>query len=920
MKKKNLSFMTLFMLTASLVGGCSCNKQSNENVSNLVIKVGDKEYSAKDLYNELLSTGTGANEAFAKVLRLVVESAMDTTPNIQAAADLAAENFETEVENDSITNGTSKDDSRKKLLEEKGYSSVDEMKADIIYEEKLERVTQNFWETRKTGYFERYMEARLPYLVRHVLVKIDDTNGNKIANNVSISQSDGEKLYDVIKRFESGDKFSYVANQESEDTGSTATGGAYYMDNTYGVNGFVDEFVYGTYAFDAYTTKSVEDGKTVYTFGADEEKVSKLTGLNDTETFAKYYENGFNFVDMTYVNALGDVYNQTTLANKDYFNIGVVNKVEEEGKEPTYESASGNLNSSENAYARSIIFNRVFNKTGVSVIGYNSESEIPESVKDNGNYVELKMSDTESKYILTDEKGHPIFFVAARGSGNAIWVHFLTINVSSLDNLEEAKKFFSLNPNDQDESYVKLMNTAGTSTGRNTVISELESYVKSYATYGTGNAVGEESILNYDMVEYYMGNSITFVNKELETAVKSYIANRKKFLETKLLNSMSDDWDTHTDKLASNMSTFVKQGIKPFECGVYLASGVESKDDPYTALTTSDYLCRYVYGEGYQVQLAYYYQSNSSGSSETFTKISKSSSNRAYFVDPEVGDLDQTKYVQYVTIGAENSEHILLPTPKVASGYQFEGWFTDKGLTKEVAKDNQDRYYIDLSESRITNKTIFFAKVTAIEATTINYIYQYSNGDVISSDVEVTDTGLIKSKTWVENGENTIALDTANASSEKVTIEGFYSDEDLTQKITDLTITQADQKKTINVYVKVSPKASQIIYRFVDSSSKAEVDAPHTNTNPTTATYDPANKTAEVAVTASNFDWVGGSVEDYSATGTYKVYRLGENETEPPVFTEIDEEDLEDSVVLTEADMNDKVIVYVFVDTTTGGN
>ena len=89
--------MTLFMLTATLIGGCSCNKQSDENVNSLVIKVGEKEYSAKDLYNELLSTGTGANEAFAKVLRLVVEQSMETTPNIQGAADLAAESFEEEV-------------------------------------------------------------------------------------------------------------------------------------------------------------------------------------------------------------------------------------------------------------------------------------------------------------------------------------------------------------------------------------------------------------------------------------------------------------------------------------------------------------------------------------------------------------------------------------------------------------------------------------------------------------------------------------------------------------------------------------------------------------------------------------------------------------------------------------------------------
>lgn len=704
MKKKSLSFMTLFMLTATLVGGCSCNKQGDENVSNLVIKIGDKEYSAEELYNELLTTGVGTNEAFSKVLRLVVESSMETTDNIKAAADLAIESFEEEVTTDAATNGTSKDDSRQKLLEEKGYSSVDEMRSDIIYEQKLTRLTESYWEENKASYYDEYINARLPYLIRHVLVKIDDTNGSKIGNNVAASQTDAKKIYDIIKRFESGDKFSYVANQESEDTGSTANGGMYYMDNTYGANGFVDEFVYGTYAFDAYTTKTVTDGVTTYTYGANATKVSKLKGLTDTETFAKYYENGFNFVDMAAVNMLGEVYNQTTLSDKDYFSIGVVDKVVGENNEVTYTTASGNLNSTENYYARSIIFNRVFNKPGVSVIGYNSKQEaIDAGAK---NYVELKIGN-DSKYILTDESGNPIYFVAARGDSNNIWLHFMTINVSALDDLENAKKFFTLTPDSEDSytTYVELKNTVGTTQNANTIISELEGYVKSYATLGIGTEVGEESILNYDMVSYYMNkNNISYQNDQLKEAINSYIASKRKLLETKLLNSLADDWDTHTDKLSSNMSDFVQKGVKPFECAVLVESDVLTRNNPYTALTTSDYLCRYVYGEGYQVQLSYYYETTtSSSSSEAFTKVSTNTSNRLYF-DNDSG------YVQYVSIGSD-SAHIVLPTPKVASGYEFKGWYTDKDCT-EANKVT----YIDLSESRMTNNTIFFAKVVSTEA------------------------------------------------------------------------------------------------------------------------------------------------------------------------------------------------------------
>ena len=247
MNKKNLSFISLLTLSVALLGGCG---DGDRNVNDTVLQVGNKKYTAEQLYNELLASGTGANEAFAMVLRLVIESSMETNKNLQAAADMAEEKFEEEVKTHAKSNGISVKDARKALLEEKGYESVDEMKADIIYEQKKTRVEEQFWEKNKTSeeFYDSYIENRLPYLVKHILLKIDEnTNGNKIANNVNVSQTEAEKLYDIINRLKNGDTFSYVANHFSEDSGSIATGGAYYMDTT---TSFVDEFLYGTYIFD----------------------------------------------------------------------------------------------------------------------------------------------------------------------------------------------------------------------------------------------------------------------------------------------------------------------------------------------------------------------------------------------------------------------------------------------------------------------------------------------------------------------------------------------------------------------------------------------------------------------------------------------------------------------------------------------
>lgn len=720
MKKKNLSFMTLLMLTATLIGGCSCDNKSNENVNSLVIKVGNKEYSAKELYNELLSTGSGTNEAFAKILRLVVEQSMETTPNIQGAADLAAESFEEEVTSTATSNGISKDEARKQLLEDKGYESVEQMKSDIIYERKLELMTTTYWEENKTTYFDEYVANRLPYFMRHTLVQIDDyTNANKIANNVNISQPEAKKLADVVKDFEQHGDFVETAHLYSDD-GSASTGGAYYIDNTYGANGYADEFVYGAYAFDAYTTRTEVDGTVTYTYGPVADKVSKLTGLSDTEAFAKYYENGFNFIDMNLFNLLGEVDDQTDRNAKDFFAIDNYNQ---DGTKST-----SSMNDTDNYYARSIIFNRAINKPGVSVIGYNTKEEaIAAKAK---HVVEYKV-ENDTKYILADENNNAIFFVAARGTSNSLWIHFLTISVSALSDIEDAKKFFSMSPDYKDDyvSYVELMANSESTSVRNKYINEIESHVKSYATGGLASTSGDESILKYDMVRHYItkGN-ISYMNDQLKNAINTYIDNKKIYTNTSLVNSLSADWKTHTDKLTTSTSPIVQTDVKPYECGVLFN---RTNDDPnstrnnvYTVFSTSDRICKYVYGTGYQVRLSYFYEKETStADAEAFEQVAKDSTNKT------LSFTDESNYTEYVSIG-KDSATVILATPKVAAGYIFEGWYTDKNLTQRVPSTHDGRQYVDLSESRYTNSTVFFAKV--VKGVSVEYKYVDNDGNEVN--------------------------------------------------------------------------------------------------------------------------------------------------------------------------------------------
>lgn len=877
MNKKNLSFMSLLTLSVALLGGCN---GSDKNVSEIVLEVGDKKYTAEQLYNQLLSTGTGANEAFSIVLRLVIESSMETSKNIQTAADIAEETFEEEVETYATNNGITVKEARKQLLKEKGYESVEEMKADIIYNQKLTRVTEQYWETHKGDFYVDYIKNRLPYLVSHVLVKIDDnTNGNKIANNVNVSQAEAEKLHDVINRFKNGDEFSYIANHFSDDSGSTASGGAYYMDTT---TGFVDEFLYGTYIFDAYTEKIVENageanettyikwGRTTHYNTLKEVGFINESAYDGEDEIAKYYENGLNLVTMDIVEKLGDVANKTSTGDFHYIGyVGSEDYVSSSGI-TEYDSNLNNLNSNYNAYARSIIFNRAFNKPGLSVIGYDTEESLNKAIEDGlENYVEIRTYTSEedytSKWVLTDEKGNPIFFVAAKGSSNDVWVHFLTINVSTLKDEEKALAYFTINPKDTDtDVYAKdpAFNIDNTNASKNTLIKEIESYIKSYVTAGSGSTVGEETLLSYKMLEDYMEEkNITWSNKDLETAIKAYITKRRNYFNKVHDNTLLTTFDKHASKLTVYQDELIQMGIKPYECAVVLESEAYA---PINNSTSTGNLCRYVYGKGYQVKLSYYYHTDLLDTGTSYTKITTSTDVVKFNKNDNIaGGFDQWAYI---------GETVTLPTKaemQLKDGYDFLGWYTTKDFKPESLVTEAD-----LTNSSIYNHTIFYAKIVTVSTQgtyQVKYNYKYAGTEEYASSSLVKNTNRGTAEYSATGGTSNTYNDIlkSNITSSNLEILGFDANGDGQYEDSysfELDGINVSQGVTITVYV--APKATTFNYVFVDAQGET-VDEGSPDGAPTSYTYNPATDAEnEVIIDKTKFDVGDNEVKSFKFART----------------------------------------------------
>lgn len=694
MKKKLMSLIMLFGLSLSFVSGCKKNDESvveslNLDGKDVVLKVGNKTYSADELFGDMLSTTTGAEEIYNKVLRTVVESTIDIDPDMEASWDLLLDSFEVEVETYAATNGVSKNEAKNQLLAEQGYASIEEKKDAYFYEVRLNEIQDKFWDERQNYYADLYFDARLPYYVKHVLVKTGFTSSRAPYSSV-ISSDDATDLYDVYDMlanlYDEEDKlrykFSYIMNEKSEDPGSNNTGYGYYMDLT---TSFVTEFLHGVYMFDAMLKGETDE---IYGLNSD---VTKFY----TSTVAGENEYGFGYINASDIISLGGGENNQNATSTLDNNITICKDGMEKCEETStiytaYDSSSTSL------YSRSIIFNQTFNNAAINVIAYDLEGAAPKNTKT------IKIDGVEKK-VLTDENGNIVFVVCARGDSSDLWVHFLTVNVSPFD--ADAKLFFS---RDQEATIKKMVADykadlveegltgeelddaveeekerleaiptyvdikGGESvTARNTIIEELEGYIRAYANGGSSDE--EEKYLTYEMLDYYMGTKIK-LNEKIESILRAYIDEQRALKDLSVNESIKTGWKNYYALIDLYNSTEIKSKRIPMECS-YVANG------------DSDSLCRYTYKEGFFIKLTLDVNGGDEWASDSEWK---------------------NKYYQ---IGQKDA--VVLPTP-TRTGYTFDGWYTTATDTDKVTGVlvGKGGHVLNTSRTSSLNKTKLYARWT----------------------------------------------------------------------------------------------------------------------------------------------------------------------------------------------------------------
>ena len=254
---------------------------------------------------------------------------MPVDKNMQDGLDLEFETWEKDVKEYSTESGIKYSDALKAKLTEAGVLTVEELKDVYAYKAQIKKLRTIYWKDNKSDYMDEFVETRMMYYVRHILVKVNQANVNQDIFYTSITEAIAEKLYKVYDMIVNDKSFSQVAYLlPSEDGGSASNGGAYTMNID---TSFVKEFKYGVIAFDAFSR------------GLEDQLFGTPGSLNTL------YQNGFDSIPASYFVELNNV----------------------KGNSSTFYSSTGDDPfSSSYTIPRNIIFNNYFNTSGISLIEY----------------------------------------------------------------------------------------------------------------------------------------------------------------------------------------------------------------------------------------------------------------------------------------------------------------------------------------------------------------------------------------------------------------------------------------------------------------------------------------------------------------------------------------------------------------------
>ena len=619
MKKKKL---TLGIVTAliGVAGLSACNEvtYSDGVVLEYTDAQGNKlKYTTEELFGEQYTTGAASTD-FDKVYEVLVRKYYETgsgkgsLAEIKELANKDVSDIKDQANKNAKANGTSYQEELSKLLKNNDCDNIDALYDLKVYEEEKKKFEAEF-DTNETvekmrdgnGIYESdpelgegsdgYLVEQMPYTVSHILVKFGSASAGEHAEaTVSADESRnlgqvvkllaGARLEDETGREASNKRMSFgeIAKLRSEDTGSAEKNGQLDVMDRDTADGFIQEFKFGIYAYDAifnqnnkydeatgkgnaYASKATRHGnsgeeyklsskilysdKATYTDKSLKQTATeKADGLAEGEHYiADFFAKEENQIGRIPFGAA------VAMAKEDVYK----NDFDIAGEAGTKMNWKVNDNN-EHFFPRNILFNKYFNNHRVSVIVPNeisyNDPAIPELVTE-GDYTTENFIGEERAYyaglpgfqsttalpgigpVLTNERGQVVLVV--RGGGDSYQgVHFMVIDRSALEQIVTVNPDFSTTRVDVP---LDEYNSSALKTTTNT---------NSLSEFYTIYKPGESSFPAYEVAGGTV-DKITYVN-QLKDSATAY--------NTKMLNLRGKVADYNPNKNTYMFQKLMKDG------------------------------------------------------------------------------------------------------------------------------------------------------------------------------------------------------------------------------------------------------------------------------------------------------------------------------------------------------------------------
>ena len=198
---------------------------------NIVFSIGEKDYSADELY-ELLFTTNGNTTIATKLSQDLTDLAIEETDEMKKEAN--------DYSNSQITQlkqslGAQYDEEMEKLLRSIGLDNSNQLDEFFLVQIKSRELQNNAIK----ALFPEYKDAYKPRILKHILISVES---NENEDTTELSDEVKTKMKLVEEALAAGKSFSEVATEFSDDPGSAQAGGSLGLYDTTSSSSFVAPF------------------------------------------------------------------------------------------------------------------------------------------------------------------------------------------------------------------------------------------------------------------------------------------------------------------------------------------------------------------------------------------------------------------------------------------------------------------------------------------------------------------------------------------------------------------------------------------------------------------------------------------------------------------------------------------------------